>query len=235
MSWVTKHDRDAERRVRTARIRSSRSARVWASTEANGSSISSSSRLVGERAGDGDALLHAAGELPRVAARRSPSGRPRRAPRSTSSLALGLAGLAVLQRQRDVAARPSARAQRAAVVLEDERHLGAAARSTFCPSSSDRAAGRREQAGQALAAASSCRQPDGPDDADELARVDVKVMSRSPRRSSPVAVGLRRCSTLEHRQFDPPASPLAVVPARGRAARPAGRRGSRRSRGCPAA
>ena len=45
---------------------SSRLIRVWASTEAKGSSMRSTRGWVGQRAGDRDALLHAAGELPGV-------------------------------------------------------------------------------------------------------------------------------------------------------------------------
>jgi hypothetical protein len=79
-------------------------------------------RLVGERAGDRHALLHAPRELPRIVI--DESGQPDRLERLLDERrALGLAQRLVPKRKEDVVAHRRPGHQRPAVLLEDERHL----------------------------------------------------------------------------------------------------------------
>jgi hypothetical protein len=154
-------------------------------------------RLVGERAGDRDPLLHAARQLPRVAVEEARQA-DRRDRLHHEPVAVGARHLLVPQRQQHVVPDRGPRHQRAAVLLEDERQL--LGRRRNAPAAQQHlAAGRAQQARDALqerrlAAARRA------DDADELALAHVeRDLPDRVRRLRPDAV--RLAEPLDAQQF----------------------------------
>ena len=112
--------------------------------------------LVGQRAGDGDPLLHPAGQLPRVLlADVTEADRVQHL--VDSRLALRRSDPAHLERYGDVAGDGQPREQRAAVVLEDDAEPARAPRRMAAPSNSDRRRRSAAAARSGSAAAWSCR------------------------------------------------------------------------------
>jgi hypothetical protein len=150
-------------------------------------------RIEGQRPGDGDPLLHAAGQLPRVLVRGV--GEAHRGQRGQGGgIARGAAALRAAKRQRHVVADAQPRVQRAAVVLEDDGEpVGHAGDRRAVQD--DPAAGGLEQAGDAaqqrgFAAAGR------PDDGDQLA---VGRLEADPLDGHVGPVGPRQVRYLEHR------------------------------------
>jgi len=149
-------------------------------------------RIAGQRPGDGDPLLHAAGQLPRVLVRgvgEAHRGQCRQRRRVTGRAAV----LRAAQRQRDVVADAQPRIQRAAVVLEDHgepvRHPG------------DRRAVQHDPAACGLEQPGDAAQQRGlaaarwPDDGDKLA---VGRLQADPLDGRVVPVGPGQVGYLEH-------------------------------------
>ena len=147
------------------------SSRVSASSAANGSSISSTAGIVGQRAGDGDPLLHAAGEVVRVGVGEFLE-LDQRELLERDLLALRLRHALHLQAEGDVAERACARKE-LGEVLEHDAAVHAAPGHRLA-ADADLAAGGREEAGddveqRGLAAAA------GADEAEELGLLDVEA------------------------------------------------------------
>ena len=196
-------------------------------------------RLVGERARDRDALLHAAGQLPRVVVdeARQPDGLDRvlDEPRP-----LGAREPLVPQRQQHVVPHRRPRHQRAAVLLEDERHLLGRRRSRACRAAAPRRCVGRSRPPMHLSSVV-LPQPDGPTTQTNSPSSTVKVTSPTACVAfGAAAVGLAEVLDLEHRRRSslrggraPAAVPGEHAPLDEQEERGSGGTRARRSAGSP--
>ena len=156
-------------------------------------------RLEGQRPGDGDPLLHAAGQLPRVGAARRRRGRPRRAPRldQRRSAQPGRQPFG-LQRQFDVLVHLQPGEQAAPVLLEHDRRRRRAgrppARRPPGPSPAVGASRPPRQRSRVV-----LPQPDGPTTQTNCPAATSKVMFRERLDLAAVAVvDLAQTADLQH-------------------------------------